>query len=67
MQWVRRKIVDPLADSIRNGISVDVLSFSLALGIVAGAFPQAVRAKSVFMFSFSPFELVSQVSSRFRA
>lgn len=36
MQWLKAKVVTPLTDSVRNGISVETLAFSLALGIVAG-------------------------------
>lgn len=36
MQWLKNRVLTPLVNSIRNGISEHVLSFSIALGFVSG-------------------------------
>jgi uncharacterized protein (DUF2062 family) len=38
-QWLYRKIVVPLLDLLRQGVTPEKLSLSIALGIVIGVFP----------------------------
>lgn len=39
MEWAKSKIVDPLMDQLKSGVSPEKLALSLALGVVGGVFP----------------------------
>lgn len=39
MQWIRRRVVEPLLSLLRQGISPTALSLSVAFGAIVGIFP----------------------------